>query len=316
MPTERDDGSSALDDIKATLNAERAAKPAPRPAAAEPEPEPEDEPEGEGEGEPEGEGEGADETEGETPAGKKAPKAPAAKRDWREIKADKMRSRAQAEASRADRLERESADSKAEVARLTALLEKQAKGEAVDPKDVKRPRTEAEIQTEATAAAKRQIEADTRANEMAKRSDATFDAGVKAYGKQEFTDALENIVGEFNTDTGIFPTVAAKAQFLDRLLDSVDNPERVLFMMGTDPEEAEKIAAMSERRQIAAFVRLSTSRRKTPVSQVAEPIVPVNGSGAPPPIRQSTRERQMTNDEIDKLFAESSTRIGDRRKAG
>src|ERR1019366_7690916 len=152
MPTERNDGSADLEDIKATINAERAAKPAAAPKSEPPPPErsrravtapPADEPdddEGEEDDAPSAKGKSKpakEEGEGEPPA--------KGKRDWRDVQRDRYRTQAKSESERATAAEKALASAQAETARLAAIVERANKGEAVDPKEARKPKTEAEI---------------------------------------------------------------------------------------------------------------------------------------------------------------------------
>lgn len=328
MPRERDDGSSAIDDIKAALEAERGTetaagkdaddadekdlKPAKKGgkavvAAAEPAEEPDDE-----------EGEGEDAEEGEEDPKAKAAKAKAdaektGKKDWRDIQLGKTRGQLKDERAAREGLETQVKQQADELAKMRSAVEKLTKGEEVKPEDLARAKTPEEAKAEAIAAAKAEMTAEAEAKAFARAADKLFDDGVTAFGEEEFGEARTNIIG-FGNDMGMFDNNRSRVDFIQQLLDAVDNPERVLFLMGQDPEEAERIIGLPERKRIAAFVKLSTARprKPAPVSEVPEPIETVNGNRTAAPL--SYRGPKTSDADMDRLFDQTQERIANRRR--
>lgn len=312
MPIEKDNGVSAVDDLMKTVKAEMAERAASGKTGEEGDP-PEEEAaaaveaaaaEGEGEEPVEEEADGE-----EKPKPDKGKEKPV--RNWESVRADRLRNQAKEERAAAAAARQEAAESKAEIARLRALVERKDKGETVDDEAAK-PRTDEERQAEAVKRAKQELVAEATAKEFVGKADKLYDDGVKAFGQKEFDEARDNILGYADRDFGLFQNNQGRVDFLQRLLDTVDNPERVLFLMGQDPEEAEKIVAMPERRQIASFVKLSTARqRKAPVSEAPEPIEELKPSVTP---RAEYRGASTPAHVFDKLYDDTMTRIAEKRR--
>jgi hypothetical protein len=321
MPVEKNEGLTALESLKTEVKAELAAgkgaddgkgdakavderrtRAAP---AAEVEEDPEERSDEGAEDETEAEAEGEGEKE-EKPKPEVKPK-----KDWLHAARDKARQAARDERARADAAEGLAATQAAEIARMRALIERQAKGEAVKPEEVAAPKSEKQLEDEATARAEARIKQEASVKEFVVKADKLLEDGIKAFGQKEFETARDNVIGYAN-DLGLFDNNTARVEFLQQLLDAVDNPERVLFLMGQDPEEAERIVGLSERKRIAAFVKLSTARpRKAPTSEVPEPIEEVRGVSVAP----TTYKGPGTSPAVmDKLFKDSMQRIAQRRR--
>lgn len=162
------------------------------------------------------------------------------------------------------------------------------------PKTAAPAKTEAEIRAEIAADMRREAEA----NAFNTRSNEAFDAGVKAYGKEEFQEAVDTI----------------KAVGLDRdVLEDIlatDAPSKVLFLLGSDADEAERIIGLPQRKRIAELVKLSTSRARGggtqgKTSAVPDPIRPVGGRGEDAPTTQAAVQKQ-----IDGFFERRRVRLG------
>lgn len=242
----------------------------------------------------------------------KAEKEPKPKRDWRDIKAGKdyaKRKEAEEDAAAARQL------SQNQAAQITALQEAIAalqRGETVDP-DKTRPaaKTEAQIRSEAVEEAKKALRAESEINEFVTRADRLLDQGVETFGKAEFEEARNNIIG-FGSDLGMFTTNESRVEFIQQVLDSTDKPERVIFMMGQDPDEAERIIALPERKRIAAMVLMANSRpRKTPISEAPKPPEPVQGNGVLPIEYRGADKTPSAAKE--KFFADAMERMRQRR---
>lgn len=308
MPAEKDNGINALEDLKNEVRGELA-KGANEGAA-------------EAEAAASGPAAGVTGDDDQDPADPEADAADAEKddkgkskerpkRDWKDAQRDRFRARAQEERSGREGAEATAAQALQEVARLRALLDRKEKGETVDPADVAKPKSVADIERDAVEKAKAAIRAEDDAKTFVGQADSLYDNGVKAFGKDEFDEARTNVIG-FGSDFGLFKSNEGRVLFLQQLFDSVDNPERVLFLMGQDPEEAERIVSQSERKRIASFVKLSTARqRKQPVSEAPEPIEEIKPT-AVTPTRYSGAG--TPGHVIDKMFDETMGRIRERRR--
>lgn len=96
-----------------------------------------------------------------------------------------------------------------------------------------------------------------------------FDKGVSAFGEKEFGAATENLrmLGAMRRDV------------LDGIL-AVENPEKVLFELGRDPNKAADILSKPPAARIAEFVKISSSQVQ--VSKAPAPLTPLGGNNPGP----------------------------------
>lgn len=128
---------------------------------------------------------------------------------------------------------------------------------------------DAAVQQEAT----RREAATTQANATAKfntDANAAYEKGIAAY-PDDFADAVKNLqsVGVMNKD------------FLDMVLET-DEPHKVLYELGADPDRASALLAMTPAKRAIEIAKMSvTAPQKatpTPLSNAPRPITPVDGS--------------------------------------
>lgn len=130
--------------------------------------------------------------------------------------------------------------------------------------------TQAELSAEATKLATQQVATDN----FNRRCDEVADVGQKEFGAK-WAASLEAL-----KDVG---AISDDPSFLQDALDT-ESPAKVLHHLGQNPDEAERLLALSPSRRAVALDRLSvqltTVQPKTPkaISKAAAPIAPV-GSG-------------------------------------
>lgn len=171
-------------------------------------------------------------------------------------------------------LQREAA-ANARAAAAEALLAAQRAGAEEssaegDPLPKDRVYTQAELDAEAKRIAAQQVAAD----KFNAKCDEVADIGQKAFGAK-WAASLEAL-----RDVGV---ISDDLSFLQDALET-EAPEKVLFHLGQNPDEAERLLTLSPTRRAVALdrlaVQLSTEKPKAPkpVSKVPAPIAPVNGS--------------------------------------
>jgi hypothetical protein len=178
------------------------------------------------------------------------------------------------------RLEGTTREANAEIARLAAELAA-AKAAPVaeapeldaDGKPKPKVKTEAQIREEVRAeeAQKREkIDRQAAEKEFNDACNVTFDKGAETFGKDEF---------EESTDT--LQLLGMNARHVEAAL-ATDAPERVLFLLGQDPEEAKRVFALPPLKMAAAMAKIASSRPRTAakVSAAPAPIRTVDGKGA------------------------------------
>lgn len=213
-------------------------------------------------GTPEGAGEGAEgESEHESEA---APKP-----DWRDKQLRKRNAQlaeAREKLSRAQEIE-------AENQRLKDLLEKAttaaggagagseaAAGSAAA--STAKGLTEAEVDALAERkAAEKQFKRDT---------EAALAQGAKDYPKKDWEQAIENVKAAGGFDPEVL------AQIL-----GTDNPAKIIYELGRDPDRFEEVNNLSPHRRMAEFVKMTipAAAPRKAVSKAADPVEPVGGRG-------------------------------------
>lgn len=209
----------------------------------------------EGEEAPSSEAEAAAEAPSESEAKPERAKTP----EWLQRRFDEMTRQRHEEARRAEAAERRAAE-------LEARLERASRGEAEPhpepPVQPKPALSDADLDARAAAiVAKRAF--DQACNNVVEQ-------GAKQY--PDFNDALST----FRAFGGLDPAMAQAA------IDA-GNAHMVLYHLGTNPEEYERILGMSERQQAIALARLSDKLSAPPppkpVSRAPAPIAPLGTNG-------------------------------------
>lgn len=242
-------------------------------------------------GTPEGAGEGA-EGDGEQEA-EAAPKP-----DWRDKQLRKRNAQlaeARAALSKKDEIE-------AENARLKALLEAAQKASggkdgsedgARSPAPTTKGLTEAEVEARAERiAAEKQFKRDT---------EAALAQGAKDYPKKDWEQAIENVKAAGGFDPEVL------AQIL-----GTDNPAKIIFELGKDPDRFEEVNNLSPHRRMAEFVKMTIDKpapRKA-ISNAAEPVTPVGGRGVQA-VKVNVYDPNISDD--DYYAARQAQAAGDKR---
>lgn len=124
-------------------------------------------------------------------------------------------------------------------------------------------------------------------------ANATHAEGVKTYGA-DFDASLQSL----NRALGGLPTPLVEAAI------DTDKAALVLYQLGRDPEEAQRIAGLSASKMAIALERIASKPAVVPaVSKVPAPIRPLSGAsrGEPDPDKMSTDEWiAARNAQVDK----------------
>jgi hypothetical protein len=162
--------------------------------------------------------------------------------------------------------ERESVRARdARIAELEAELaaRKTAKEDDAEDADQKpQAKTEAQIREEIRADERRKAARD----DFLRQSNAAFDKGVEVFGKPEFEEAAATL-----NDIGM------NEDIVEAML-ATDAPERVIFQLAQDVEEARRVFSLPPLKRAAAMAKVAASRpRLVKTSEAAPPIRPVGG---------------------------------------
>jgi hypothetical protein len=133
--------------------------------------------------------------------------------------------------------------------------------------------------------------------EFNNQANQIFEAGKSAY--TDWADSVSNL-----QDVGVMST-----QFLEAAM-AVDNPEAVIHYLGTELDEAEKLASLSPARMGAALAKLSNKLgtpepKKVPISKVPEPIKGITGS-----VKSTDLHRLADSDDIDSFAKALKKKMG------
>lgn len=165
------------------------------------------------------------------------------------------------------------ARAEAAEALLAASANRQApEGQEVPPPPAPQPQTPRQGERTYTQAEfEAQVATKAAADEFNRQADAMYDAGAKDF--PDWKDAVDTLVaaGLMNKD------------LLDAALVS-DNGAAVIHYLGTDLEEAERIAGLSPIHKAAALTKIGATLsvpKSAPISAAPAPITPLSGSAAP-----------------------------------
>lgn len=222
--------------------------------------------------------------------------------EWVRKRLGALSAQRNAEAERAAAAEARAAAAEALLAAQGLKPDGETEGEAPKPKD--RVYTQAELEAEAT----KRAESIALANAFDAQCNTLFEKGAKDYGEAAFDANLQNLrdVGVISRDDLGFVRDALETEA----------PEKVLFHLGQNPDEALKIAGLSPTKRAVALdrlaVQLSTEKPKVPkpVSKAPAPIAPV-GSG------RSAKEIDISDPNIsDEDFFREMERLDRQRATG
>jgi len=165
----------------------------------------------------------------------------------------------------------------AEKERLEALVKELSASRKSDEQqqDDKPQKTEAEIRAEVEKQVRQQFEEEARAKEFNDASNQAYENGIKKFGQAEFEESLQDLqrVG-----------LSSRVDVVQTALET-GNAEQVLFLMGQDVAEAERIMSLSPVKMAIEMAKLAASRPRAPktetaVSKATDPIRPVRGGNA------------------------------------
>jgi len=180
----------------------------------------------------------------------KEPEKPEETQDWRDKQLRKQHAKIK------DR-ERALAEATQRIADLEVLAKRPADGEAAPTQNYSRD----EIQREATRIVQQQ--------NYARELETTNSAGEKAYGK-DWSASLENLATlgtvEMDVMQGILGT---------------DAPAKVLYELGKNPAEYQRIMELEPHRRQTEFVKLSLQPAKAKPSNAPAPTEPVKARVSP-----------------------------------
>ena len=165
----------------------------------------------------------------------------------------------------------------AEKERLEALVKELSAAKKTDEQkqDEKPQKSEAEIRAEVEQQLRQQFEEEAKAKEFNEASNQAYENGIKKFGQAEFEESLQDLqrVG-----------LSSRVDVVQTALET-GNAEQVLFLMGQDVAEAERIMSLSPVKMAIEMAKLAASRPRaprpeTPVSKASDPIKPVRGANA------------------------------------
>lgn len=207
---------------------------------------------------------GADDAGGEQP-------------DWR----DKELKRKHAKLKEAERREAEMQQRIADLERLAAGAQP-ANGEGAETPAPQMPTQRAQTftQEEVRREAARLLEEQNYQNALIE----TNTSGQKAYG-QKWTRALENLATFGEVEVGTMQAIMA-----------TDNPHKVLYELGANPADYQRIMDLPPARRHTEFVKLSLKPEpRVAVSQAPAPVEPLRGGGT----TGRSLEDKMRDDKIN-----------------
>lgn len=219
---------------------------------------------------------------GTEPAGDGGDAEPTHKPDWRDRQLAKRNNQLAAERESKARLE-------AEIAELRAKLEAGSQPAATTATTTTAPattetttpqrhqyKTEAEFNAAVDDAAAKKVQE----TEFRRQFNQTLDAGKKVYG-EHWQTALDRLQAMGDVDGATLMGIMA-----------TDDPARVLYTLGTRPEEYERIMGLDGARRIAEFTKMA----------IAPKVAPKKPSGAPPPVEtintRNSSDPTALNDEL------------------
>lgn len=129
--------------------------------------------------------------------------------------------------------------------------------------------SEDEINKLAEEKAKRMLDQALQQREINRRSQEILDNGAKDF--EDFDDSLTNLKNSFGDkwDSSV-----------DLLVDAIKDAHKVIYHLGTDLDEANRVLSLSPAKQIAEFTRIEMELNKPPrkskeISKLPDPIKPV-----------------------------------------
>ena len=222
--------------------------------------------------------------------------------EWVRKRLGALSAQRNAEAERAAAAEARAAAAEALLAAQGLKAGEEEGGETLKPKD--RVYTQAELEAEAT----KRAESIAATQAFNNQCNNLFQQGAKAYGEEAFDANLQNLrdVGVISPDDLGFVRDALETEA----------PEKVLFHLGQNPDEALKIAGLSPTKRAVALdrlaVQLSTEKPKAskPVSKAPAPIAPVGTN-------RSAKEIDISDPNIsDEDFFREMERLDRQRATG
>ncbi len=208
----------------------------------------------------------------ETPPKSETPPTPAPpvtekpKPDWKDKEMARRARRIDEERTEKERLV-------AENRRLTDLAETLAKGPPQEPGEQPAP-TPAPRQSTGKVYTEQDVQAEARrlaAETQFKRDfDDAYQGGASKFGRGKMDDAIARISELGGLDYDHLQMVLA-----------TDEPAKVLYDLGSRPEEFQRIMELPFNRRVAEFVKmgLKTEPRSPSASRAPEPVEPISGGG-------------------------------------
>jgi len=242
------------------------------PAAAEPA-------EGAADGAPEGEPEPAAE-----PDGKKPEKVP----EWlqKKMAADAFEARETARKLKAAEAELERLKKPSQPPSASPTQEDAAAATNAAPVGGYKSQAEFDAAVEAAAArraAQERMQAEQR--QFSTRLDEVWTKGVSAFGEENFGTVAANLQSVGFTPMVDPQTGAIMNTELMQIVMETDDPSKVLYELGSDPNRAQAIMAMPPAKRAVEIAKLSVAPaakpEPTPLSNAPRPVQPVEGSARP-----------------------------------
>jgi hypothetical protein len=206
------------------------------------------------------------------------------KTDWRDKQIDRQHRTIQETKREAERLRQENED-------LKALAAKRLEGNTDDTQTtttpVKKELSEADVNARAERIANEKL-AEQSYNADCNR---TYEEGKKAYG-DKFDAAVKRLpaLGGIDQDTMIS-------------ILATDNPHKVLYELGSKPEEFQRIMDLSPAKRQNEFVKIAITNEQKTTSNAPEPVETLGGRGQSRTTSTNIYDEKLSDDDFYALRA-------------
>ena len=197
-----------------------------------------------------------------------APETPAHKPDWRDKELARRKRRLDEEVTAKEALAAENQRLK-DLAESIARQQQQPEGDETPPRQPnggERSYTRAELEAEANRIASQKAQQ----LDFQRTFDSTYQKAVGAYGKANVDASIARISEMGGLDVDHLNMVMA-----------TDNPEKVLYELGSKPEEFQRIMELPFNRRVAELVKMGikTEAKQPAISKTPAPVDPISGNG-------------------------------------
>jgi hypothetical protein len=239
--------------------------------------------EGDGGDPPAGEGDGGEASgDGEEGDGGDPPAEPAARADWRDREIGRKHAQLQAEKRERARLERELADAQ-------ALLARTGGDDGGDPPAAGRTPPAGPVLSQADV--HREAEKIVAKNTYDTQCNDAYEKGKGTYGAK-----WDTALSQLQVLGGLGENDQAAVEMMTNVL-AADDPAKVLYTLGSNPDEYHRVMALPPARRTAELIKLGMPDKPKPKPRP---------SGAPDPVEPLTRRANADNTET-KLYDDKTS---------